>query len=176
MKLEFLRIESAHHELFSEAMRLYSVSFPHHEQRKSAAQIEVLVDPEYYFYAVLCDGEFAGDMLCWISEDFVYVEHFCILESLRSKGVGSEALKKLCSEHSCVILEIDPPVDEISIRRKGFYERAGFFENTHKHAHPPYHSENAPHELVIMSSGSKISEEKYYAFAAYLKERVMKYV
>ena len=28
-----------------------------------------------------------------------------------------------------MILEIDPPVDDISIRRRGFYERSGFVEN-----------------------------------------------
>ncbi len=176
MNLEFVRIKSEKDEFFADAMKLYSVSFPLHEQRKSGAQKKVLKDCEYYFYVLLQGGVFAGAMLCWQSENFVYVEHFCILESLRGKGIGTAALEWLFSRGKTVILEIDPPCDAVSIRRKGFYEKAGFFENPYKHIHPPYREEYKGHELVIMSSGAKISEEKYSDFARYLTLRVMKYV
>ena len=60
-----------------------------------------------------------------------------------------------------VILEIDPPKDEVSIRRKQFYERNSFIENPYFHIHPPYHKENQGHELLIMSSPIQITEEIY---------------
>lgn len=48
-----------------------------------------------------------------------------ILPALRGQRYGSRALSMLPNDRP-VILEIDPPVDEIAIRRKGFYERCGF--------------------------------------------------
>ena len=73
-----------------------------------------------------------------------------------------------------MILEIDPPVDEISIRRKGFYERCGFVENPFRHIHPPYHAENQGHELVIMSSPIMLEADEYESFNRYLRDVVMK--
>lgn len=75
--------------------------------------------------------------------------------------------------HKTLILEIDPPVDELSRRRKGFYERCGFAENPYEHIHPPYHWGNSGHELVVMTWPGRISREEYSAFARYLHERVM---
>ncbi|MEI3140799.1 MAG: hypothetical protein V8S34_04075 [Lawsonibacter sp.] len=48
------------------------------------------------------------------------------------------------------MLEIDPPVDELSIRRKGFYERAGFWANPFLHVHPPYRPHSG-HPLTVMT-------------------------
>lgn len=59
-------------------------------------------------------------MLCWEAEDFIYVEHFCVLPELRGRGCGARALGLLAREGKTVILEIDPPIDEISRRSKIF--------------------------------------------------------
>ena len=73
-----------------------------------------------------------------------------------------------------MILEIDPPVDAVSIRRRGFYQRCGFVENPYPHVHPPYHAGHAGHALVILTAPSAISAEEYAGFANFLRERVMK--
>ncbi len=72
-----------------------------------------------------------------------------------------------------LILEIDPPVDDISKRRKGFYERCGFTENSFRHIHPPYHRGNDGHDLIIMSCPKQISQNEYNAFYQYLQNRIM---
>ena len=72
-----------------------------------------------------------------------------------------------------VILEIDPPADDISRRRKGFYERCGFVENPYPHIHPPYHAENHGHNLVVMSCPRALKAAEYDAFAEYLTNTVM---
>ena len=64
-------------------------------------------------------------------------------------------------------------MDDVSLRRRGFYERAGFHENPYRHVHPPYHAGNRGHDLVVMSYPRAISEEEYRAFADYLAARVM---
>ena len=60
-------------------------------------------------------------------------------------------LALLAAEGKPVILEIDPPVDDLSHRRQGFYERAGYHANPYAHVHPPYHAANRGHALVVMS-------------------------
>jgi hypothetical protein len=75
--------------------------------------------------------------------------------------------------HNLVILEIDPPVDSISIRRKDFYLRLGFHENKYQHYHPAYRKQNAPHELVILSYPRNISDMEYTKFNEYLKKTIM---
>ena len=75
-----------------------------------------------------------------------------------------------------LILEIDPPADEISIRRKGFYERCGFVVNPYSHIHPAYHRGNAGHEFVIMSSPEMLGQDEYEHFNHYLQDIVMQNV
>ena len=46
-----------------------------------------------------------------------------------------QALEWLGKKEKTIILEIDPPSDDISIHRKSFYERCGFKENAFSHVH-----------------------------------------
>lgn len=73
-----------------------------------------------------------------------------------------------------VILEIDPPNDEVSVRRKAFYERAGYRANPFEHIHPPYRNEYKGHRLVVMTCPAAISENEYKNFNSYLENVVMK--
>ena len=72
------------------------------------------------------------------------------------------------------MLEIDPPIDEISLRRKGFYERCGFAANPFPHVHPPYHPGNHGHALVVMSAPAPLTQKDYDAFNRYLQDEIMK--
>ena len=97
--------------------------------------------PQYHFDCV-DDGECrAGLILYWKTERFIYVWHFCIFSEMRGWKYGQRTLKELNEKGKTIILEIDPPVEEISIRRKGFYERCGFMANLYSHTHPAYHRE-----------------------------------
>ena len=121
------------------------------------------------------DGEpFVGLVLYWETPDFLYVEHFCILPELRNRHYGQRILAALGKRSKTIILEIDPPTDEISVRRKGFYERCGFVENPYLHVHPPYHRGNHGHELVVMSCPERLTPEEYAAFSGYLSGEVMR--
>ena len=71
------------------------------------------------------------------------------------------------------ILEIDTPVDEVSIHRKAFYERAGYKANEFEHIHPPYHEEYPGHRLVVMSYPQQLTKAGYYSFNQYLSAAVM---
>ena len=138
--------------MFAPAMELYGMSFPYSEQREPDSQARIMSDPEYHFELIYDEGRFVGEILSWENADFIYVEHFCMLPDVRGRGCGSRALELLRARGKTIILEIDPPVDDISRRRKGFYERNGFIANDYDYTHLPYHRGCKGHRLVIMSS------------------------
>ena len=172
----FERITDSQHPMYGTAIELYQKSFPLHEQRETPSQERILRHPDYHFTLVYDEKQFVGMVLYWETSEFLYVEHFCILPELRNQHYGQRILAELGKQGKTLILEIDPPVDEISMRRKGFYERCGFTENLYPHVHLPYHQENQGHELVVMSCPGKITQEEYDAFDGYLKRKVMRNV
>lgn len=169
----FKRITNENHEMFKKAIELYSLSFPIYEQREIKSQINLFNDEEYYFNLIFDEDVFVGLLLYWKTDDFIYVEHFCILPEKRDCGYGQKVLKQLKLLSKSVILEIDPLIDEVSVRRKRFYERNGFLENPYSHIHPPYHKNNLGHVLIIMSFPKQISKNDYEIFNDYLKYRIM---
>lgn len=110
----------------------------------------------------------------WKTARYCYIEHFEIDPDMRGNSMGSRCLKQFCEMNHLVILEIDPPLDPSSIRRKNFYMRLGFQENHYEHKHPAYRKENLPHDLVIMSYPRSIAEDEYTEFNEYLKNTIMK--
>lgn len=172
--MDFERLTDTQHPMYYTAMALYQKSFPPHEQREAPSQERILHHPEYHF-TLAYDGKlFIGLILYWGTPDFLYVEHFCILPELRNRHYGQRILAELGKQSKTIILEIDPPINEISVRRKGFYERCGFVENPYLHVHPPYHNGNHGHELVVMSCPERVTPEEYAAFSRYLNNEVMR--
>ena len=172
MRLE--RVTDSSHPMYNEALRLYRMSFPYHEQREELSQKRILGNSEYCFDLVYDEDRFVGLILYWENEEFIYIEHFCICPEMRNKRYGERVLALLGKGEKPRILEIDPPVDDISRRRKGFYERCGFIDNPYEHTHPAYHPESRGHSLVLMTSPERLSREAFERFSRYLGERVMK--
>ena len=155
------------------ALELYCGSFPPHELRPLASQQAILSHPDYTF-GLLYDGEeFVGLLLYWETRTFRYVEHFCIQPALRGRRYGAHALELLAEDGKPTILEIDPPVDDISTRRRAFYLRCGYYENPWPHVHPPYTPGVPGHVLAFLSHPRPLDEAEYADFAAYLSQVVM---
>ena len=159
--MERIRLTDPADPRFREAFALYEISFPIYERQTRAAQAARLNHPEYHFDLLMEGERFLGILLFWESEGFRYVEHFATCPQLRGQGVGARALAQLNSEGIPVVLEIDPPRDEVSIRRQHFYERCGFFANTYLHVHPPYRAGYEGHPLVVMTCPAPASQEEY---------------
>lgn len=168
------RITDAIDPNYNDAIALYMGSFPSHELRESKSQKEILGNSLYHFDTIFDDNTFIGEILYWQVGEFLYIEHFCIRPEMRNKHYGQNVLKMY--QDRPLILEIDPPVDEISVRRKGFYERCGFVENPYPHVHPPYHKANKGHDLVIMSSPKGLTQSQTTFFQNFLRDVVMKNV
>lgn len=172
MRLE--HIVSATHLMYPQAMELYKRSFPLHEQREAASQEHILGERDYHFALVYDDELFVGLVLYWETEEYLYIEHFCILPGLRNRRYGQRTLELLAACGKRLILEIDPPTDSIARRRKAFYERCGFVENPFPHIHPPYHAGNHGHNLILMTHPTPIAQKQYDSFFRYLTEKIMK--
>ena len=119
--MEHIRIIAPGDPGFDWLYDLYMQSFPVHEQRLRERQEGVLGHPEYHC-DLLCQGETrVGLLMWWAGPGFRYVEHFAIAPQLRGQSWGSRALREFLAEGDPVVLEIDPPEDPVSRRRKGFY-------------------------------------------------------
>ena len=106
---------------------------------------------------------------------YKYIEHFAIDSKLRGKNYGSRVLKEFCDHNKNVILEIDPPIDEISIKRLNFYLKLGFKLQEFDYTHPSYRKGCKRHSLKIMTFNDNMPKEDYDTFNILLKRDVMKY-
>ena len=172
--IHFERIRNKTHPAYSCALKLYQSSFPIHEQREELSQAKILCDNAYHFELIYDAEVFIGLVLYWETANYIYIEHLCILPEMRNKQYGKKTLSLINKKQKIIILEIDPPIDEISKRRKAFYEKCGFAENIYSHSHPPYHRGDEGHALVVMSRPVPISQDQYDDFNVYLRDKVMK--
>ena len=156
--------------LFAAVWTVYGASFPAMERRTLAGQRLAMANPRYRLDAWHEDGRFTGFMGWWDFGTFRFVEHLATDPSARSGGVGSRILKQwMESEKTPVILEIDPPEDDISRRRLGFYRRLGCVENPMEHSHPYYQGTPAPNApqrvpLRVLSWPRAITDAEYRDF------------
>ena len=92
--MRFERLTDRHDPRYETARALYGKSFPRHEQREAASQAAILAHPAYRFDLIYDGDEFVGLLLCWETDDFIYVEHFCIEPDKRGCRYGSRALER----------------------------------------------------------------------------------
>lgn len=171
--MHLVRLRSNREEQYGKVMELYRNSFPIYEQREEEDQIAVLGQEDYWFNLIYDENTFVGIILWWERDDFIYVEHFCISPELRGGGYGRRTLELLNSRGKKVILEIDPPVDSLSERRRDFYQAGGYEENRFPHVHPPYRKGAKGHSLRVMSYPGPLSQGEYDDFNHYLRKTVM---
>lgn len=173
--MDFIRINSKEDKHFDDVMKIYQASFPIFEQRTLKTQIEAL-ENEMYYCTIICEnGMLIGLIFYWKYGKYTYIEHLAISPNLRGKNYGSKILKAFCEDNKHTILEIDNPIDEISIKRLNFYSKLGFKLQDFQHIHPPYRQEYDGHNLKIMSFNRDWSKEEYEEFNTFLKTTVMKY-
>lgn len=153
---------------------IYNESFPLNERRTSEQQIVVFEKPGYRVDLYLSDDDVIGFIASWEAMEFVFIEHFAIAPEIRSKGLGSSILSPfILIKTKPVILEIDPPVDELTLRRLRFYSALGFLRNDYSHFQPSYRSGELPLLLTLLSWPDLISEENYHQFSQFQKNIVM---
>lgn len=138
-----------------EAERLYAKSFPLCERRASAHHRAIAAaEPNFYPMELYqASGAFVGILYYWHwpQHELLFVEHLAIVPSFRGRGYGHAALRYLHQMNACIILEIEPVVDDVTARRLAFYESAGYVRLPFEHVQLPYHVGGAPVPLELLS-------------------------
>ena len=160
--LTALPLGGAHPDL-ARVRRLYESAFPANERRP----FEVLLsgfDGQGELLALYHEGCFAGFISLLTCADITHILYFAIEEPLRNQGLGSAALETLKAlkpgQRLIADLEAllpDAPNHAQRVRRRAFYQRAGFSPSG-----VSYRWQGETYELMVFGGG--LSEAAYLAF------------
>ena len=170
MRLE--RYTGQNADLFDRAFALYESAFPTEERRDLPEQYRAMQDSDYHMDFIMEGDEFLGVMLYWETDDFIFLEHFTTLPQVRNHGIGAAALGLLKQKGKTILLEIEPPVDEMSCRRYSFYQRNGFQMTPHHHIQAKYHLGDKDVELKVLSCPGILTKQEYLRFYQYMTQRI----
>ncbi|MDP4240196.1 MAG: GNAT family N-acetyltransferase [Bacteroidota bacterium] len=175
--LNFHRINSVNDPYFSKLFNLYTLAFPPSERRSWAAmEYELSYEKRFYAHALIQDDLFVGLFNYWTFDRFFYIEHLAVSPKLRSRGIGSEAMKVFMSQVKLpVVLEVELPNDMVASRRLHFYERLGFTILSHSYAQPPYEGNGFFMPELIMSNDIHFANSHFEMIKETLYDQVYHY-
>jgi len=137
--MEFSPITSAEDHRVQEIYTSYTTTFPVDEQRDKDQFESLFSNPYVKFMSVIHESEAIGYLILWELSSFVFVEHFEVFESFRSKKLGSYIMNHLSENYPRIILEIEPTeLSEDASRRYSFYQRNNFTLIDTNHIQPSY--------------------------------------
>ena len=164
------QLTSSQDQWFEEFWQIYAENFPLYERRDYKQQVAIPSKPGYELDICILENALSGFISYWKSDEFIFIEHLAIAPDFRTKGFGSALLKPFCESQTVpVILEIEPPLDQITIRRLRFYESLGFVTNSHIHFQPPFHVGDDSLSLNILSYPDSINSDFYNRFLQFQK-------
>lgn len=173
--MEFLRIDPTDTVRWNKVWDLYESSFPTAEKRKQEDHKRAFENPLFFPMSAWENEELIGVLFYWEWENYRYLEYLAVNTELRGKSYGSQLLRHLSDNGHTIILEIDPLINEISVRRLQFYERAGYTLTPYRYMHLPYRLETEIQELLILSFPKMISKEQHTDFLHFMDNIVMDY-
>lgn len=111
-----------------EIEKLYLEAFPKDERFPFWILEECSKENNSDLYAFIDNDKFIG--MCYIVNcvNAYYLMYLAVEPNLRNKNYGSKILSKLKEKYQLLFLSIDEPNDSISIRRKNFYLKNGFYD------------------------------------------------
>jgi ribosomal protein S18 acetylase RimI-like enzyme len=172
--LDFYRIINVYDPMFSRLYNLYTASFPHPERRSWDGLVhELIYEKRFFSNALLQDNEFVGFLNYWKFEQFYYIEHFAVLEKMRGKNIGSDAIEMLMKQSKVpIVFEVELPVDEATRKRVHFYERLGFTLLLQEYAQPAYIDDELQVPMKLMCNDEVFGNENFEAIKSTLYSEV----
>lgn len=138
---------------------LLDASLPRNEHRSYSAQKALLHEHAYGIFTAEDEGALRAIMAVWHFRDFRYIEHFVVNPALRGQGIGAAMLARyIAMDVRRVVLEVEPPEQEMAVRRIGFYERCGLSLSHFAYAQPPLNPGDGMLPLMLMSSGGVLTD------------------
>lgn len=139
---------------------LLQASFPEVERRDNANQREYTDNNPLFSPYIITDDERPGVNIglitLWSLGDICYVEHLATSPEVRNNGYGAKIMDALKREiNKTIVLEVEKPEEEMSIRRIKFYERCGFKLCYKDYIQPAYRKGGETIPLYIMFYGTE---------------------
>lgn len=157
------RINSEQTEYYNYVENLLINAFPAEERRDLSMQKE-LADNCTLFHNTLILHEQVpiGLITYWNFINYHYIEHFAIHPSQRNGGYGQKVLNHLHEQlNTPIILEVERPTNELSMRRIGFYQRLGYKLWEKDYFQPPYRDGDHFFPMYLMAYGSLDKDKDY---------------
>ena len=126
MNLKYINFFEIKHK--NQIKKIYSESFPKEERFPFWILEECCQEKNSTLYAIFDNKNFIGMSYIVNCDDAYYLMYLAVVENLRNKKYGSMILKELKDKYKTIILSIEQPLNEITIRRKNFYLRNGFYD------------------------------------------------
>lgn len=107
---------------------LYLNSFPEAERFPFWILEKASKENNSDLYAIIDNDKFIG--MCYLvnCDNAYYLMYLAVEPSLRNKKYGSKILTDLKGKYKTLFLSVDESVNNVSIRRKNFYLRNGFYD------------------------------------------------
>lgn len=173
--LTFKRLTHTSDKLWDAAWIIYEESFPNCEKRLLTHHESMLIDDRFYCVAILDDNTVIGILFYWQWDTMIYIEHFALDSRFRGKRYGTTILNTFCNDDYTIVLEIEPPIDEVTISRFNFYKRLGFQMNDYFHKQPPYRLGEEAVILNLLSYKKTLTPNSYEVFEKFFLNEVMSY-
>lgn len=154
-------LETAEQKDFERIYELMADAFPQSELRTKDDQMSLLNRKNYKIHVYKKDGKIAAFIAAWELEGMDFVEHFAVDKKYRGHGLGADLMKAYINQagSGLVILEVEPPENEVAVRRINFYNRLGFHLNDFPYMQPAMQKGQKPIPLKIMSYPFPIDED-----------------
>lgn len=148
---------------FSSFFSLMERSFPASERRDSEKAMTIFnTFPFYHVIGHKNENEVVAFLAYWNFNDYYFIDHLAVSHEYRGKKLGSCLVEYFLKDISgTVVLEVEPPEDEITKKRILFYERLGFHLNHFPYTQPPMQMGQPSVELKIMSYPNPLDLEEF---------------
>lgn len=173
--MEFKIIEQQDSKRWDMVWNLYENSFPQAERRKIEDHIRASEDEHFYPLSIWDNNQLIGLAFYWQWNNYRYIEYLAVSPALHGHGYGSQIIRHIRDSEHIIILEIDPLINELSVRRLQFYERAGFTLTPYRFMHLPYRIDGASQELLILSYPQMITKEQHTDFLSFINNHIRNY-
>ena len=152
---------------------LLEKDFCFEERRWKEDELTALKNKNFKPYFIYDKNIHIGYFCCWEFEDFIFWEHFAILEEYRNKGFGTVFLKQfLDGLTKPLVFEIEQPIDEQSKRRKKFYERLNLIFNDYEYYQPSYHKNGNEIPMIFVSYPKALTKREFDRVVKIIKREV----
>lgn len=159
--IEIQQVKTKDQAYYAFVEELMGTAFPQEERRDTPQQREYSDhNPLFHNNIIVEDNKPIGMISYWNMGDFYYIEHFAIDPTLRNGGYGKRVLESIKQKlNGSIVLEVEEPTEEMSIRRINFYKRLDFILHEKPYMQPPYRKGDSGLPMFLMTFG-EIDMEK----------------